>query len=95
VADDLLKNDGKKFIEMMEQLAERRMAREEEANSANGTVQREANLHHHVHNHAQPSDYDDEEYDDEDDEDEEYDDEEEEDEEPVRISVRMPSRPAH
>src|SRR5262249_46387283 len=30
VADDLLKNDGKKFIEMMEQLAERRMAREEE-----------------------------------------------------------------
>ncbi|KAI0020495.1 salt tolerance down-regulator-domain-containing protein [Xylariomycetidae sp. FL0641] len=31
VADDLLKNDGKKFIEMMEQLAERRMAREEES----------------------------------------------------------------
>lgn len=31
VADDLLKNDGKKFIEMMEQLAERRMQREEEA----------------------------------------------------------------
>ncbi|CAI4211958.1 unnamed protein product [Parascedosporium putredinis] len=30
VADDLLKNDGRKFIEMMEQLAERRMAREEE-----------------------------------------------------------------
>ncbi|KAJ8099169.1 hypothetical protein POJ06DRAFT_129779 [Lipomyces tetrasporus] len=34
VADDLLKNDGKKFIEMMEQLAERRMAREEEALAA-------------------------------------------------------------
>ena len=31
VADDLLQNDGKKFIEMMEQLAERRMQREEEA----------------------------------------------------------------
>jgi hypothetical protein len=31
VADDLLKNDGKKFIEMMEQLAERRMAREEDS----------------------------------------------------------------
>jgi hypothetical protein len=31
VADDLLKNDGKRFIEMMEQLAERRMAREEDA----------------------------------------------------------------
>lgn len=29
VADDLLKNDGRKFIEMMEQLAERRMAREQ------------------------------------------------------------------
>ncbi|EPX70764.1 uncharacterized protein SOCG_04193 [Schizosaccharomyces octosporus yFS286] len=29
VADDLLKNDGKKFIEMMEQLAERRMQRED------------------------------------------------------------------
>lgn len=31
VADDLLKNDGQKFLEMMEQLAERRMLREEEA----------------------------------------------------------------
>ncbi|KAG5519444.1 hypothetical protein PMAC_002071 [Pneumocystis sp. 'macacae'] len=31
VADDLLKNDGKKFIEMMEQLAERRIQREEGA----------------------------------------------------------------
>lgn len=34
VADDLLKNDGKKFIEMMEQLAERRMQREQEAQYA-------------------------------------------------------------
>ena len=31
VADDLLKNDGQKFLEMMEQLAERRMLREGEA----------------------------------------------------------------
>lgn len=31
VADDLLKNDGQKFIDMMEQLAERRMQREEDA----------------------------------------------------------------
>jgi len=31
VADDLLKNDGQKFLEMMEQLAERRMQNEEEA----------------------------------------------------------------
>jgi hypothetical protein len=85
VADDLLKNDGKKFIEMMEQLAERRMAREEEASSANGTVQRDANLHqHHVHNHSQPSDYDDEDDEYEEDEDDEYEDDEEEEEEPVR-----------
>ena len=31
VADDLLKNDGQKFLEMMESLAERRLQREEEA----------------------------------------------------------------
>lgn len=30
VADDLLKNDGQKFLEMMEQLADRRMQREED-----------------------------------------------------------------
>jgi hypothetical protein len=30
VADDLLKNDGQKFLEMMEQLAERRMMRDED-----------------------------------------------------------------
>lgn len=34
VADDLLKNDGQKFLEMMEQLAERRMQREEDAAGA-------------------------------------------------------------
>jgi hypothetical protein len=84
VADDLLKNDGKKFIEMMEQLAERRMAREEEASNANGTVPRDAGLHqHHVHNHTQPSDYDDEDDDYEEDEDEDYEDDEEEEEEAV------------
>lgn len=38
VADDLLKNDGKKFIEMMEQLAERRMQREEEAQYSAATL---------------------------------------------------------
>jgi hypothetical protein len=31
VADDLLKNDGGKFLEMMERLAESRMQREEDA----------------------------------------------------------------
>ncbi|PWN26302.1 hypothetical protein BDZ90DRAFT_51548 [Jaminaea rosea] len=34
VADDLLKNDGQKFLEMMEQLADRRMQREEDAATA-------------------------------------------------------------
>lgn len=29
VADDLLRNDGQRFLEMMEHLAERRLAREE------------------------------------------------------------------
>ncbi|KAJ1031319.1 hypothetical protein NDA18_002535 [Ustilago nuda] len=33
VADDMLKNDGRKFLEMMEQLAERRMHREELSNA--------------------------------------------------------------
>ncbi|CAE7216856.1 hypothetical protein PTNB73_08080 [Pyrenophora teres f. teres] len=80
VADDLLKNDGKKFIEMMEQLAERRMQREEEAQFH----QAHPNMQHrsysgHSHN-APPPEEDD--YDDEGEDDEEYDDEDyEEDEE--------------
>ncbi|KAH8889624.1 hypothetical protein GQ53DRAFT_187051 [Thozetella sp. PMI_491] len=75
VADDLLKNDGKKFIEMMEQLAERRMAREEDARE-----QYDRNYSHlngdrySSANHAHPLPIDDEDdYDDEDDG--EYDDE--------------------
>ncbi|KAI9729429.1 MAG: Stress response protein nst1 [Cirrosporium novae-zelandiae] len=80
VADDLLKNDGKKFIEMMEQLAERRMAREEEAQYGSGISHSSAHSGQ-GHNHAPPldeEDYDDEEeYDDEDDE-EEYDSQEDE-----------------
>ncbi|KAL2066873.1 hypothetical protein VTL71DRAFT_1297 [Oculimacula yallundae] len=77
VADDLLKNDGKKFIEMMEQLAERRMAREEDARVAfsnpsyghppNGAM----HSHNHAHNHPPPPE--DDEYDDEDEEEDEYD----------------------
>ncbi|KAF2006819.1 hypothetical protein P154DRAFT_517292 [Amniculicola lignicola CBS 123094] len=79
VADDLLKNDGKKFIEMMEQLAERRMQREEEA---------QYNSHpsmykpHSSHSHNPPpeeDDYDDEEDDEEGYEDGDYEDDEEED----------------
>jgi hypothetical protein len=86
VADDLLKNDGRKFIEMMEQLAERRMAREEDAkdhysasygHSINGTSMPAS------HNHLPP---DDEDYDEEEEEDEDYDSQEEEyDEEEVMV----------
>ena len=81
VADDLLKNDGKKFIEMMEQLAERRMARDEEAQYAAAGFR-----HPSAHNHGPPLEED--EYEDEDDE--EYaseDDEDYEEDEMVRAVV--------
>ncbi|KAL9101387.1 MAG: hypothetical protein Q9163_003345 [Psora crenata] len=68
--DDLLKNDGKKFIEMMEQLAERRMQREEEAHLV------ASGMGHPSMRHGPPEPEDDG-YDDEDDE--EYNSEEEDD----------------
>ncbi|KAH8114975.1 hypothetical protein DFH11DRAFT_1590736 [Phellopilus nigrolimitatus] len=68
VADDLLKNDGQKFLEMMEQLAERRMQREEEAAAD-------------VEDDSEEED--DEEGDEEDDGEEDEDDEDDEDEEEV------------
>lgn len=83
MADDLLKNDGKKFIEMMEQLAERRMQREEEANAAaNGHTpmplhQQQA---HAAHNHVQQEYDEEEDYEDDEEDEDEYDEEEEEDE---------------
>ncbi|RDL42153.1 Stress response protein NST1 [Venustampulla echinocandica] len=78
VADDLLKNDGKKFIEMMEQLAERRMAREEDAREqqySNPNYGHPPNgaMHSHSHAHNHPPLPDDEEYDEEDEEEDEYD----------------------
>src|ERR1700723_3676767 len=77
VADDLLKNDGKKFIEMMEQLAERRMAREEDAREAysnpNYGHPSNGSMHPHSHAHNHPPPPEDEEYDDEDEEEDEYD----------------------
>ncbi|CZR61835.1 related to Stress response protein nst1 [Phialocephala subalpina] len=77
VADDLLKNDGKKFIEMMEQLAERRMAREEDAREAysnpNYGHPPNGSMHPHAHTHNHPPPPDDEEYDDDDEDDDEYD----------------------
>ncbi|OTB05531.1 hypothetical protein M426DRAFT_10575 [Hypoxylon sp. CI-4A] len=79
VADDLLKNDGKKFIEMMEQLAERRMAREEDARD------HYAGGYNHVngaplppHNHPPPED---EEFDEDEEEEEDYDSQDEDYEE--------------
>ncbi|KAB5532737.1 salt tolerance down-regulator-domain-containing protein [Coniochaeta sp. 2T2.1] len=74
VADDLLKNDGRKFIEMMEQLAERRMAREEEAKEAYRNYGPHSNGGAYGH-HPPPEE---EEYDDDEEEEEEYDDDEEE-----------------
>ncbi|KAL9127831.1 MAG: hypothetical protein Q9217_003371 [Psora testacea] len=59
--DDLLKNDGKKFIEMMEQLAERRMQREEEAHLV------ASGMGHPSMRHG-PPEQEDEGYDDEEDE---------------------------
>ena len=46
VADDLLQNDGRKFIEMMEQLAERRMQRE-----MHGHYHSDHHHYHHHHHH--------------------------------------------
>ncbi|CAG7984380.1 unnamed protein product [Penicillium salamii] len=70
VADDLLKNDGKHFIDMMEQLAERRMQREEDTQY--GIAAAHQTFHGHNHGPLDEDDYDDEE------EDEDYDSQEEE-----------------
>ncbi|KAJ5644920.1 hypothetical protein N7507_010931 [Penicillium longicatenatum] len=70
VADDLLKNDGKHFIDMMEQLAERRMQREEDTQY---NIAAAHQSFHAGHNHGP---LDDDDYDDE--EDEDYDSQEEE-----------------
>lgn len=61
MADDILQNDGRKFIEMMENLAERRLKREQSfsGHSMNGQYQS-------LHGSAP---LDQEEYDDEEDED--------------------------
>ncbi|KUI68669.1 Stress response protein NST1 [Cytospora mali] len=94
VADDLLKNDGKKFIEMMEQLAERRMAREGDftqdqysrgyGHGVNGSLP--------THDHPPPPPADEEEYEDEEDEDydsQEDDEYEEEDDDTMTEEQRM------
>jgi hypothetical protein len=94
VADDLLKNDGKRFIEMMEQLAERRMAREEDARDHFTRSYGHPNgSYSSPHNHPPLEDDD---YEEEDDEEDDYDDsqdEEYEDEEVYSSPSVMPSRP--
>lgn len=92
VADDLLKNDGKKFIEMMEQMAERRMQREEEAQT-----QAHAPYAGHGHDPPDEDDYDDEEDDEDYDSQEDYD--EDQDETvliyPFATQLRAPSLTTH
>ncbi len=81
VADDLLKNDGKKFIEMMEQLAERRMAREEDARGQFDRSYEHANGDRYGHSHPPPpeeEEFEDEEEEYEEDDEEEYDSQDEE-----------------
>ncbi|CAG9977598.1 unnamed protein product [Clonostachys byssicola] len=94
VADDLLKNDGKRFIEMMEQLAERRMAREEDAREHFSRGYGHPNgSYSNPHNHPSPEDDDYEE--EEEEEEEDYDDsqdEEYEDEEVLSNPSMLPSR---
>ncbi|KAF2828312.1 hypothetical protein CC86DRAFT_437475 [Ophiobolus disseminans] len=94
VADDLLKNDGKKFIEMMEQLAERRMAREEEAHQQYP----HPNVHPRTYSaHAQPpiqqapDEYDDGSVEDDEEgfDDEDYEEDEEDEDEAMTEEQRM------
>lgn len=77
VADDLLKNDGKRFIEMMEQLAERRMAREEDAREhvSRGAYGHPNGSYSSPHNQPPP---DEDDYEDDEDEEEDYDDSQDE-----------------
>lgn len=93
VADDLLKNDGKRFIEMMEQLAERRMAREEDAREHFSRGYGHPNgSYSNPHNHPPPEE---DEYEEEEDEEEDYDDsqdEEYEDEEVYSNPSAVPSK---
>ncbi|UNI19279.1 Stress response protein nst1 [Purpureocillium takamizusanense] len=94
VADDLLKNDGKRFIEMMEQLAERRMAREEDAREhfTRGVYGHPNGSYSNPHSHPPPEEED---YEDEEDEEDDYEDsqdEEYEDEEVYSNPSEMPPR---
>jgi hypothetical protein len=75
VADDLLKNDGQKFLEMMEQLADRRMIREDRATA----------------NIEDDNEEDEDDDDGDEDEEDEDDDEEEEEEEEEEVGLEHPA----
>ncbi|KAL7921785.1 salt tolerance down-regulator domain-containing protein [Trichoderma austrokoningii] len=91
VADDLLKNDGRRFIEMMEQLAERRMAREEDARDFARGYGHPNGSYSAPHNHPPPEDddYEDEEEEEEEDYDDSQDEEYEDEEDPMTEEQRM------
>lgn len=94
VADDLLKNDGKRFIEMMEQLAERRMAREEDAREHFTRGYSHPNGSYSNPHANPPPPPDEDEYEEDDEEDEDYDDSQEdeyEDEEVLSNPSMIPS----
>lgn len=86
MADDLLKNDGKHFIDMMEQLAERRMQREEDTQFAMAAAHQAM---HSGHNHG-PLDEDDYDEEEDDDYDSQEDDEDYEEDEMVRLAQLPP-----
>lgn len=70
MADDFLKNDGRKFLDLMEQLAERKIRQLDAEAGAGGDVASNATS-------GSANGYEDEDYD-EDEDDEEYDDDEDE-----------------
>ncbi|KAF2687036.1 hypothetical protein K458DRAFT_295736 [Lentithecium fluviatile CBS 122367] len=90
VADDLLKNDGKKFIEMMEQLAERRMQREEEASfQAHPNQYRAHSQHSHPHPPPDDDDYDEDEDEEDGYEDGDYEEDDEDEDDTMTEEQRM------
>ncbi|GAO18979.1 hypothetical protein UVI_02060530 [Ustilaginoidea virens] len=92
VADDLLKNDGKRFIEMMEQLAERRMAREEDAREHFSRGYGHPNGAYSIpHNHPPP---DEDDYEDDEEEEEDYEDSQDEEYEDEEVYSNPPTMPS-
>lgn len=89
VADDLLENDGKKFIKIMKQLAKRQMTREEDAkkqfSTPNYDYPTNGSMYPHFSSQSHPAPPDDEEDNGEDEEEDEFDsqDEDYDDEEMV------------